>query len=687
MNKIKNAILMMSLFAMPGAFISCSQQKTVENEEQPEKVAGVNPANFDTSVSPRNDFYDYACGGWRKANPIGDEYSRYGTFDELGENNKKQLKELFEELSSQKHEAGSLKQKVTDLYLMGMDADRLNKEGINPIKEDLAKIAEMTKEDIPAMIAYQHANIGAPFLGIGIDTDLMNSDTYACYVTETGLGMPDRDYYLNSDKDTKAIQEAYIKYLEKVFTLSGYEEEAAKSAAQNIFKIESRMAASFLSREESRDMAKQYNPISLADLKAKYANINWDLILEGLELSQVKDLVLMHPKAIAESNAMIAELSLQEMKDYFSFSVISAASSYIGDSFIEAKFDFYGRTLQGTKEMQPRWKRALSVPNGMLGEAVGELYVEKYFAHGAKERMLKLVNNLKISLGEHIASLPWMSNETKINALVKLNSFIVKIGYPDKWKDYSGIEIDPKKSYWENIKNVMLFESKRANAKYGTRVDKEEWQMTPQTVNAYYNPTTNEICFPAGILQPPFFDVNADDASNYGAIGVVIGHEMTHGFDDQGRHFDQNGNMKDWWTKEDAKKFTALTDGLAAQFDAIKVLGEEHANGRFTLGENIADQGGLRVSYSAFKKTVQGQGNEKIDGLTPDQRFYLGYAAVWADNIRDAEILRRTKTDPHSLGRWRVNQSLKNITPFFEAFGIVEGDPMYLAPEKQVVIW
>ena len=392
-----------------------------------------------------------------------------------------------------------------------------------------------------------------------------------------------------------------------------------------------------------------------------------------------------NPKGMTEVNSLFKSLTDKEIRDYVAFEYVSSASGSLSDEFTEANFEMFSRTMSGAKEQQPRWKRALAVPNGLLGEAVGKLYVEKYFPAKSKQKMLDLVNNLKIALGEHIAALDWMSDRTKVNALVKLNSFKVKIGYPDTWKDYSGLAVDPKLSYWENIKNARQFRAEDQYSKWGKPVDREEWGMTPQTVNAYYNPTTNEICFPAGILQAPYFDVDADDACNYGAIGVVIGHEMTHGFDDQGRNFDQNGNMIDWWTDEDAEKFKALTDKLVAQFDEIIVADDVHANGRFTLSENIADHGGLRVAYTAFKKTQQGQNGAEIDGFTPDQRFFISYANVWKGNIAKEEILRRTKTDPHSLGKWRVNASLRNIEPFFKAFDIKEGDPMYRA--DRVTIW
>lgn len=665
------------------AFSSLLSMSAAENG----KIAGVNPANIDNSVDPRVDFYDYACGGWMKANPIGDEYSRYGSFDALAENNKLQLKTLFEELAQSKQEQGSVGQKVRDLYLLGMDSARRNREGAQPVMADIAKIQNMKLADLNDIITWEQSNIGSPFFGCGVEADLMNSDINALYISQPGLGLPDRDYYIVASKENQQIMVAYTNYLEKIFTLVGYNKKAAKKAAKNIIALETKIAEWSMSREEQRDIAKMYNPVPYAQLCEEYNSIDWKSIFNSLNLNNIDTVIITQPKALKQVNDLMPKLSLQEVKDYLVFNYISSASSYLSNDFTDANFEMYSKTLQGTKEMQPMWKRALNVPNGILGEAVGELYVAKYFANGSKEKMLKIVNNLKIALGEHIATLPWMSETTKINALVKLNSFTVKIGYPDKWKDYSGITVDVNKSYWENVKNAIIFKSKEEYAKCGKQVDRDEWFMTPQTVNAYYNPTTNEICFPAGILQPPFFDVNADDASNYGAIGVVIGHEMTHGFDDQGRNFDQNGNMKDWWTEEDANRFKELTSILVKQYDSIIVLGDEHANGKFTLGENIADHGGLRVSYTAFKKTQQGRSEEKTDGFTPDQRFFLSYAGVWAGNIRDAEILRRTKTDPHSLGRWRVNAALKNIEPFFKAFNIKEGDPMFLAPAERVTIW
>lgn len=647
---------------------------------------GVDRANLDETITPGEDFYQYACGGWMKNNPLQAQYSRFGTFDELAETNRTQIKELIQNLGTD-NKKGSVAQKVSDLYLMGMDSVRLNAEGIAPLKADLAKIASLKKGSITETLAWLHYGLAGAFFGVGPEADMLNSDVTILYLGPSGLGLGDRDYYLENDKNIVTIRNAYSNYVATLFKLIGYKEKDSKKAAATILKIETEIAKSLMTREESRDISKQYNIKKIDEIKSEYSAINWESYFSYMGWQNVDKLCVTQPVALKKVNELLVSLTEKELRDYITYKYVRSASSYLSDDFVVANFEMFSKTLSGKTEMQPRWKRALDVPNSYLGEAVGELYVNKYFPGDSKEKMLKLVNNLKIALAEHIAGLDWMSDKTKVNALVKLNSFRVKIGYPDKWRDYTGLSIDPSLSYWENIKNASIFETKRANAEYGKPVDREAWGMTPQTVNAYYNPTTNEICFPAGILQAPYFDPNSDDACNYGAIGVVIGHEMTHGFDDQGRNFDQSGNMTDWWTAEDAKKFTEKTDVLVEQFNKIIVAGDQHANGRFTLGENIADQGGLRVAYTAFKKTEQGKSNEKIDGFTPDQRFYISYADVWAGNITEQEILRRTKTDPHSLGRWRVNASLKNIDTFFKAFGIKEGDKMYVKPEDRVVIW
>lgn len=651
-------------------------------------VHGVNKADMDMSVRPGDDFYQYAGGGWLKANPMKPEYSSYGVFNDLAETNRKQIRELFENLSKEKHAFGSVGQKVADLYNMAMDSVRLNKEGAAPLQKDLDKVKAFSKKaDFTAFIADQHLYKGNPFFGIGVDTDLKNSDLNVMWLSAGTSGLPDRDYYLNTDADSKKKQEAYRAYLSKIFQLSGYKKKEAEKAAKVIYNIEYQFAEAEMSRAEARDYNKLYNIYTIDMLQKNYPAIQWAKYFELMGVKDVKQVILTEPKVMAVAQKLMSTLSEQDIKYYVAGLIIKSSTSVLSDDFVNANFDFYGRLLNGQKEQKARWKRALGFPNSLLGEAVGELYVSKYFAGESKAKMLKLIDNLRKALATRIANLAWMNDTTKINALVKLNSFTVKVGYPDKWRDYSKLTIDPAKSLYDNVAAATYVETLRNLEKFGKPVDKSEWGMTPQTVNAYYNPTTNEICFPAAILQAPFFDVNADDATNYGAIGVVIGHEMTHGFDDQGRNFNADGNMVDWWTAGDSKRFTAAAEKLAAQFDQITVVGDLKANGHLTLGENIADQGGLRISYDAFKTTQQFQEGKEIDGFTPAQRFYLSYGRIWAEHMTEEAIYQQTKSDPHSIGRNRVNATLRNIDTWYDAFGVKEGDKMWLAPAERAIVW
>ena len=651
-------------------------------------VHGVNKADMDMSVRPGDDFYQYAGGGWLKANPMKPEYSSYGVFNDLAETNRKQIRELFENLSKEKHAFGSVGQKVADLYNMAMDSVRLNKEGAAPLQKDLDKVKAFSKKaDFTAFIADQHLYKGNPFFGIGVDTDLKNSDLNVMWLSAGTSGLPDRDYYLNTDADSKKKQEAYRAYLSKIFQLSGYKKKEAEKAAKVIYNIEYQFAEAKMSRAEARDYNKLYNIYTIDMLQKNYPAIQWAKYFELMGVKDVKQVILTEPKVMAVAQKLMSTLSEQDIKYYVAGLIIKSSTSVLSDDFVNANFDFYGRLLNGQKEQKARWKRALGFPNSLLGEAVGELYVSKYFAGESKAKMLKLIDNLRKALATRIANLAWMNDTTKINALVKLNSFTVKVGYPDKWRDYSKLTIDPAKSLYDNVAAATYVETLRNLEKFGKPVDKSEWGMTPQTVNAYYNPTTNEICFPAAILQAPFFDVNADDATNYGAIGVVIGHEMTHGFDDQGRNFNADGNMVDWWTAGDSKRFTAAAEKLAAQFDQITVVGDLKANGHLTLGENIADQGGLRISYDAFKTTQQFQEGKDIDGFTPAQRFYLSYGRIWAEHMTEEAIYQQTKSDPHSIGRNRVNATLRNIDTWYDAFGVKEGDKMWLAPAERAIVW
>lgn len=651
------------------------------------KVEAINLANLDTTVAPGTDFYQYACGGWIAKNPLKPEYSRFGTFDQLRENNQEQLRSLIEELGSTPQQAGSVAQKIGALYAMGLDSVKLNNEGMAPIKEQLEAIQGLgTKADVAKMVAVLHKEGMAPFFALFVDADEKNSSMNIVQLYQSGLGMGDRDYYLLDDDATMKMRDAYKNYINQLFTLTGASPEQAEAAVNAVMTIETGIAENSFSREDLRDSQKNYNKIKLDEFKAKNNPIDWDVYFESMGLMELEYLdakQLPYYEALGE---FMKNVSVDEQKYYLAFNLLDGAAPYLSDDFVATAFDFYGKTMSGRQEQQPRWKRSLSTVNGALGEAVGQMYVAKYFPASSKEKMLTLVGNLQKALSERIAGLEWMSDATKEKAQEKLSAFIVKIGYPDKWRDYSALEIKDD-SYWANVCRSNIFEMDYNLQQAGKPVDRARWGMTPQTVNAYYNPTTNEICFPAAILQPPFFNPEADDAVNYGAIGVVIGHEMTHGFDDQGRNYDKDGNLTDWWTAEDAARFTERADRLVKQYDDIIVVDSVHANGRYTLGENIADQGGLLVSHLAYLNSLNGKTPTPIDGFSNEQRFYLGYATLWGQNIRPEEILRLTKIDPHSLGKWRVNAALRNIDTFYQAFDIKEGDPMYMMPADRVVIW
>lgn len=655
-------------------------------------AAGLDMSDMDTTVAPGEDFYLYACGGWIKNNPLKAEYSRFGSFDQLAENNREQLKTLVDSLGAQKNEPGSVAQKIADIYNMKMDSVRRNELGAQPVQADIKAIeAIKDKKELSGMVAKMRRDGVGTFFGVYVGADAKNSTMNIIDIYQSGTNMGDRDYYLDNDDNTKRIQAAYREYIQKLFLLAGFDSTRAKKAEEAVMKIETGLAKVQFTREQTRDPQANYNKMSFAEFKKLSNAFDWDVIFDemGFAAEKGKDLVVDQVPFIKGMDKVVKSASIDELKDYMIFNLLDASTGSLSDEFSIASFDFYGKTMAGQQEQQPLWKRAISTINGTMGEALGEMYVQKYFPPQSKERMLKLVSNLQTALGEHIDSLKWMGDSTKAKAHEKLASFHVKIGYPDKWKDYSKLVVDTTLSFYDNMKAVSEFYyQKMLNEKLGKPVDKDEWLMNPQTVNAYYNPTTNEICFPAAILQPPFFYPEGDDAINYGGIGVVIGHEMTHGFDDQGRQFDKEGNLNDWWTADDAEQFTQRADKLADHYSSKIVLDTVHANGRYTLGENIADQGGLRVAYTAFKKAeAENPYTEKLDGFTPDQRFYLAYARLWAGNIRDEEILRLTKIDPHSLGNLRTNAALQNIDTFYDAFGIQEGDKMYLAPEERIVIW
>ena len=652
-----------------------------------EHLKSLDGKGLDPNISPKEDFYGHVNSKWMKDHPLSPEYSRYGQFNILNDSSNNRVQRLVMGLAATNPAKGTNAYKIANIYELAMDSVRRNREGAAPIKADLAKIENTKPEDMENLLIWIHRNYGSPFFNAAPQEDLGNSNIYAMYVGSTGLGLGDRDYYLLKDKKHKDILNAYDKLIQTDMKLAGYSAKDAKRIAKNVIKIETLLADSTWTREQSRNIPAMYNIRTMAQLKEMYPNIPWNRwFKETMNIDAPETVIVTEINTVKQADKLIKTLSDREKKDYYLWEYVSGAARYLSDDFANASFEF-NKVMSGVQQQRPRWKKALGAVEGVMGEGIGQLYVEKYFPESSKEYMLQLVENLRNALGKHIINLSWMSDDTKVQAMKKLNAFTVKIGYPDSWRDYSKLDVDTAQSYWANIKNAILFNQEYNLADYGKPVDRTRWHMSPQTVNAYYNPTTNEICFPAGILQPPFFDFNADDAVNYGAIGVVIGHEMTHGFDDQGRQFDKNGNFADWWTPADAEAFNALADKLVAQFDNIIVADSTHANGRLTLGENIADQGGLRVAYTAYKNSLNGAEAPVIDGLTPDQRFYLAYANVWAANITKDEIMQRTTNDPHSLGRWRVNATLRNIQPFYEAFGIEEGDPMFMPEAERVIIW
>lgn len=674
-------IIMVSLIAGSALLSGCGSQES--NKE------GIDRSNLDTTVAPGVDFYQYACGGWIKNNPIPADKGRFGTFDQLAENNRTQIKALIEELSHTKAAEGSIAQKIGDLYAMGLDSVRLNNQGYQPIVQSMQQIDNIqTKEAIIDYVARSHGEGSDAFFSFFVDADAKSSTMNIGNLYQSGICLEDRDYYLVDNSKNQAIIKAYRSYINTICGLTGHTAEQGKKIEASVLKIETALAKASWSREELRDPIKAYNKVKIADLQKQCANIDWSRYFKSLSIAQPEQIVVMQPSYIKAVDQLIGATSIEELRNYLKFQLITSAAFALSDDLQMANFNFYEGVLSGIEEPAPRWKRSLDVTNSVLSEAVGQMYVARYFPASAKQEMLEIIDNLKIALSERINSLTWMSSQTKMKALEKLSTFYVKVGYPDKWRDYSALTIDNKLSYYENLTRASRFETAYQLSFLGKEVDKTKWYMSPQTVNAYYNPSSNEICFPAGILQPPFFYPNGDASLNYGAIGVVIGHEMTHGFDDQGRQYDPVGNLQDWWTEADAKLFTEKTHGLVAQFDSIKVLGDTRANGTFTLGENIADQGGLLIAYQAYMNHLKGVEEPKeINGFTPQQSFFLSYATVWAGNIREQEILRLTQLDPHSLGKWRVNASIRNIEAFYEAFAIKQGDPMYLAPEKRVVIW
>ena len=667
----KGIILMMSMLA----FAACAPKTG---------APALDLTDLDTTASPKVDFYQYATGGWQQKNPLRPEFSRYGSFDAIRERTQENLNALFESMTTLEAKPGTIDQKISDLYKMALDSTTRNQLGAQPIQPYIAQIRDVkTKEELSTLLGQMNLYGEGGLMGFGAEADLANSDMQVLYLGQGGLGMGDRDYYLKAEN--KELYEGYKAYLVKVMELAGLED--ARALAEKDLLVENEMASIFWSREQNRDMQAIYNPMSTEEMIARWPNLNLGLMFEAAGIPAQEKVIVQQPSYFDGLNNLYKNLPLEYFKSYFLAQFVSGQAGSLSDDFYTAQWEFFSHQMAGAKEQQPRWKRAMSVPNGILGEAVGEMYVNRYFPESSKQKMVTLVENLRTALGEHIDALEWMSDTTKARAREKLAAFTVKIGYPDKWKDYSSLEIDPANTYYENLRNASAWYVKDNLDKLGKPTDKTEWGMTPQTVNAYYNPTTNEICFPAAILQKPFFDPDADDPVNYGGIGVVIGHEMSHGFDDQGSMFDANGNMVNWWTAEDKAKFDALGDKLVAQFDEVEVLPGVKANGRYTLGENIGDHGGLSIAFTAMENATAGKKDPMIDGFNRAQRFYLSYGAIWAQNITDQEKARLTNLDPHSLAVNRVNVSVRNFQTFFDAWDIHEGDPMFRPEEERVHIW
>lgn len=650
------------------------------------QTTGINRKNLDISIIPQNDFYQYATGGWQKNNPLTAEYSRFGSFDKLALNNLEQVNGLIKEIAAQENEQGSVAQKIGDVYNLAMDTARRDAEGIAPVQKTLAEIAAIQNRDELSQIL--GAAMDFQLWAMYVDADAMNSSMNILNEYQAGFSLGEKEYYIDEDEHTLSIRKAYVEYVEKMFRLFGFDNPAER--AQTVLRMETRLAKAAYSNVELRDPQLNYNKMSIAELQKLVPQVNWKIYFDALGI-QLDSLSIGQIPHMQEAGRMLADEPLEDLKTLFSWQVIEGASSYLTTEIYMTSFDFYGRVLSGKEEPAPLWKRAVGTVNGTLGEAVGQMYVAKYFPEENKARMLALVRNLQKALGIRIENLTWMSEATKAKALEKLNTMTIKIGYPDTWRDYSALDINPEDTYYANMERAAKFEQEYSLSYLGKPVDKAKWYMTPQTVNAYYNPSSNEICFPAGILQYPFFDMSADDAFNYGAIGVVIGHEMTHGFDDKGCLFDKDGNLINWWTDEDKTAFDARTKVMEDYFNGIEVAPGVHANGAFTLGENIADHGGLQVAYLAFCLNEESKPEEARlqtrEGFTPAQRFFLAYANVWAANIRPEEILQRTKSDPHSLGRWRVNGALPHINAWYEAWNVTPESPMYIAPEKRVSIW
>ena len=657
--------------------------------QAPQQTSGLHLEYMDQTQKPGTDFYQYVNGGWQKLHPLPSDKARFATFDMLSERASEALSTMVQDLAKQQNPTGTNEQKVGDLFSLVMDSVRLNAEGAEPIKADLAEIAALkSQKDVYELLAKLNKRGVSAYYGLGVGTDAKNSKAHIMSLRQGSLSLGQIDYYKENDDNTVRIREAFKQHIVNMFKLAGFSDADAQKARDVVMDVENELANNFRSRVQMRDPEANYNKMTIDEVKKLYPSIPFQKIFDIMGIKgEVKEMVVGQPEAITAAMKLIDKLPVDKQILYLQWKQISSAANTLSDAFVAESFDFNSRVMAGVQVQEPRWKRALRATEGSLGEVLGQLYVEKFFPPEAKARMQQLVKSEQDALAERIKALTWMSDATKEKALAKLASFRVKIGYPDEWKDYSALTVDPQKSYYENSKVARLWRYQEQIDKVGKPVDPTEWHMTPQTVNAYYSSTTNEICFPAGILQPPFFDMNADDAFNYGGIGVVIGHEMSHGFDDSGRQFDKDGNMSGWWDEKDNENFKERAQVLVDFFSGIEVAPGVYGNGALTLGENIGDHGGLKIAYTAYKNATKDNPLPEKDGFTADQRFFLAFAGVWANNITDQEILRRTKTDSHSLGRWRVNGALPQIDAWYEAFNITEADPMFIPKEKRADVW
>jgi putative endopeptidase len=685
----------MKIKSLCGAFLVCLFLVSCSSRPQEAKLpdgVGLNLSYIDSTQKPADDFFEFVNGGWIAKSDIPADLGLYGSFTELRENNQKILLDILSKAgASDKYKEGSDQRKAADFYSIGMDSVLAEKAGVTVLQPYLTTIESIkTNEDIQKYLEEDVLRLGTAFFNIGVEPDLKRSDRMTIYITSGGIGLPERDYYLKQDAKSKEIRQKYVEHLANLFVLSGDEPAQARRQSDVVLRIETRLAQNMLSKEDSRDPYKSYFPKSVAELSALSPAVDWKHYFTTLDIG-LDTVVVTEPAFLKEYTKIVRDTRIEDIKAYLKAGLLRAAAPYMNHAFVQESFNFSQKYLTGVEQMRPRWKRVLATTNNMIGEAIGKLYVEETFPPEAKQKALDMVNNIKLAFAERIKQLDWMSDSTKQMAMKKLGTFNVKIGYPDKWIDYSELKVtkDPEKaSYLQNVMNANLFESNRELAKLGKPVDRREWEMTPQTVNAYYNPLFNEIVFPAAILQPPFYDYRADEAVNYGGIGAVIGHEISHGFDDQGAKFDAQGNLKNWFTEKDFKNFDERGKSLAQQFDKYEPLPNVFVQGQFTLGENIGDLGGITVAYEGLQRYLKEKGRPgPIDGFTPEQRFFISWATIWRTKYRDETLRTQVLTNPHSPAMYRANGPLSNFTPFYEAFNVKEGDKMFRPEPERVKIW